>query len=57
MKMYRFYTNRALLIDTNLLTVLFPIVLADALGRALIARQGVVPEVANGTDLLASEAS
>jgi UDP-GlcNAc:undecaprenyl-phosphate GlcNAc-1-phosphate transferase len=57
MKMYRFYTNRALLVDTNLLTVLFPIVLADALDRALIAKQGVVPEVRTDTDLLASEAS
>jgi len=57
MKMYRFYTDRALLVDTNLLTVLFPIVLADALDRALIPKPGAVPEVTTGTDILVSEAS
>jgi hypothetical protein len=51
------YSDRALLVDTNLLTTVFPVVLADALDRALIRKQGVVPEVANGTDFVAAEAS
>jgi len=57
MKMCRFYTDRALLIDTNLLTVVFPVVLADALDRALIPKQSVVPEVTTSTDFMAAEAS
>jgi UDP-GlcNAc:undecaprenyl-phosphate/decaprenyl-phosphate GlcNAc-1-phosphate transferase len=57
MKMYRFYTDRALLVDTNLFTVLFPIVLADALDRVLVSKPGVVAEVTSDTDFLASEAS
>ena len=57
MKIYRFYSDRALLVDTNLLTAVFPVVLADALDRALIPKQGVVPEVTNGTDFVAAEAS
>jgi hypothetical protein len=55
--MYRFYTDRALLVDTNLLTGLFPVVLADALDRALIPKPGIVSEVTAGADFLASEAS
>jgi hypothetical protein len=57
MKMYRFYTDRALLVDTNLLTGLFPVVLADALDRALIPKPRIVSEVTAGADFLASEAS
>ena len=57
MKMYRFYTDRALLVDTNLLTGLFPVVLADALDRALIPKPGVVSDVTADADFLASEAS
>jgi UDP-GlcNAc:undecaprenyl-phosphate GlcNAc-1-phosphate transferase len=57
MKIYRFYSDRALLVDTNLLTTVFPIVLADALDRALIPKQDVVPEATNGTDFVAAEAS
>jgi UDP-GlcNAc:undecaprenyl-phosphate/decaprenyl-phosphate GlcNAc-1-phosphate transferase len=57
MKIYRFYTDRALLLDTNLLTSDFPVVLADALDRALIPKQGAIPEVTTDTDLMAAEAS
>ena len=46
MKLYRLYTDRALLLDTNLFFYLgFPVVLADALDRALASKQGVVSEV------------
>lgn len=46
MKLYRLYTGRALLLDTNLFFYLgFPVVLADALDRALASKQGVVSEV------------
>jgi hypothetical protein len=53
----RLYSDRALLVDTNLFTRVFPVVLADALDRALIPKQDVVPEVTNGTDFVAAEAS
>jgi UDP-GlcNAc:undecaprenyl-phosphate GlcNAc-1-phosphate transferase len=39
MKIYRLYTDRALLMDTNLLTLVFPVVLADALDRALTSQR------------------
>jgi hypothetical protein len=57
MKIYRFYTDRDLLLDTNLLTSVFPVVLADALDRALIPKQGAVPEETTSTDFLTAEAS
>jgi len=57
MKIYRFYGDRALLVDSNLLTSIFPVVLADALDRALNSKQGGVPEAAASTDLMAEEAS
>ncbi|HEY6253278.1 MAG TPA: MraY family glycosyltransferase [Candidatus Angelobacter sp.] len=57
MKIYRFYADRALLVDSNLLTAVFPVVLADALDRALNSEQGGVPEAAARTDLMAEEAS
>jgi UDP-GlcNAc:undecaprenyl-phosphate GlcNAc-1-phosphate transferase len=53
MKIYRFYADRALLIDSNLLTSNFPVVLADALDRVL----GVVPESAIRKHFMAAEAS
>jgi len=56
-KISRLYTDRALLVDTNLLTSVFPVVLADALDRALASKKGVVPEVTTSTDFLAAEAS
>lgn len=57
MKIYRFYSDRALLVDTNLLTSAFPVVLAEALDRVLTPKRGVVPEVTSSTDVLAAEAS
>lgn len=57
MKIYRFYTDRALLIDSNLLTSVFPVVLADALDRVLNSKDGGVPETTASTDFMAEEAS
>jgi hypothetical protein len=57
MKVYRFYTDRALLVDSNLLTSVFPVVLADALDRVLNSKQGGIPETTAGTDFMAEEAS
>jgi UDP-GlcNAc:undecaprenyl-phosphate GlcNAc-1-phosphate transferase len=56
-KIYRLYTDRPLLVDTNLLTSVFPVVLADALDRALAPKEGVVPEVTASTEFIAAEAS
>ena len=56
MKVYRFYTDRTLLMDTNLLISVFPVVLADALDRAA-AKEDVVPGVAAGAEFIAAEAS
>jgi UDP-GlcNAc:undecaprenyl-phosphate/decaprenyl-phosphate GlcNAc-1-phosphate transferase len=50
MKIYGFYSDRALLVDTNLLTLVFPVVLADALDRALMPKQSVIHEVQTSTD-------
>ena len=57
MKIYRFYADRALLVDSNLLTSIFPVVLADALDRVLNSKQGGVPETTASADLMAEEAS
>jgi hypothetical protein len=57
MKVYRFYTDRALLVDSNLLTSVFPVVLADALDRVLNSKQGGVPETTASADFMAEEAS
>lgn len=57
MKIYRFYTDRSLLVDANLLTSVFSVVLADALDRALTPKKGMVPEVTTSTDSRAAEAS
>ena len=56
-KIYRFYDDRPLLVDTNLLTSGFPMVLADALDRALDAEEGIIPESVTGTQFLEAEAS
>jgi hypothetical protein len=45
MKLYRLDTDRVLLLDTNLLTSVFSVVLADALDRALTSKRGLVPAV------------
>ncbi len=55
LKIYRFYNNRDLLVDTNLLTLDFPIILADALERTL-GSELVVREVKTSTDVMAAEA-
>jgi hypothetical protein len=39
MKLYRFYGDRALLVNANLLTSAFPVVLADALDRTLVSKK------------------
>jgi UDP-GlcNAc:undecaprenyl-phosphate/decaprenyl-phosphate GlcNAc-1-phosphate transferase len=57
LKIYRFYADRALLADANLLTSIFPEVLADALDRALNSKLGMVPEVTTREDFRPSEAS
>jgi len=57
MKIYRFYADRALLVDSNLLTSIFPVVLADALDRALKSKRGGVPEATASTDFMAEEDS
>jgi UDP-GlcNAc:undecaprenyl-phosphate/decaprenyl-phosphate GlcNAc-1-phosphate transferase len=57
MKIYRLYTDRALRVDTNLLISVFPVVLADALDRALASSEVVDPEVAASADFMAAEAS
>ena len=41
----------------NLLTSVFPVVLADALDRALAPKEDVVPEVTASTEFIAAEAS
>lgn len=56
-RIYRLYTNRALLVDTNLLTSVFPVVLADAVERVLASKEGAVPEVTANTEFIAAEAS
>jgi UDP-GlcNAc:undecaprenyl-phosphate/decaprenyl-phosphate GlcNAc-1-phosphate transferase len=56
-KIYRFYDARPLLVDANLLTSVFPIVLADALGRALDAGEGLTPKTITGTEFIEAEAS
>ena len=47
MKIYRFYTDRPLLVNASLLTSGFPVVLADALDRALVSKKDPVSEVDN----------
>jgi hypothetical protein len=56
-RIYRLYSNRALLVDTNLLTSVFPVVLADAVERVLASKEGVLPEVTANTEFIAAEAS
>jgi UDP-GlcNAc:undecaprenyl-phosphate GlcNAc-1-phosphate transferase len=56
-RIYRLYSNRALLVDTNLLTSVFPVVLADAVERVLASTEGAVPEVTANTEFIEAEAS
>jgi hypothetical protein len=39
----RFYTQRDLQLDVNLLTSVFPVALADALDRVLVGAAEIVP--------------
>jgi UDP-GlcNAc:undecaprenyl-phosphate GlcNAc-1-phosphate transferase len=56
-RIYRLYSNRALLVDTNLLTSVFPVVLAGAVERVLASKAGAAPEVTANTEFIAAEAS
>jgi UDP-GlcNAc:undecaprenyl-phosphate/decaprenyl-phosphate GlcNAc-1-phosphate transferase len=56
MKIYRLYSDRDLLVDTNLLTMVFPAVLADALDRALLSKEGM-DAVPPSTEFTTAEAS
>ena len=56
MKIYRLYSDRDLLVDTNLLTMVFPVVLADALDRALL-KECSDADVPPSTEFTAAEAS
>jgi UDP-GlcNAc:undecaprenyl-phosphate/decaprenyl-phosphate GlcNAc-1-phosphate transferase len=57
LNLYRLHRDTAILVDINLLTSEFPIVLADALERILsTATVGVLPEPETGTDLASAEA-
>ena len=56
-RIYRLYRDRALLVDTNLLTSVFPVVLAGAVERVLASKEGAVPEVTANTEFIAAEAS
>jgi hypothetical protein len=57
MNIYRCYRNRTLLVDINLLTSVFPVVLADALDCALSSKEDVLPKAASDTGFIAAEAS
>jgi hypothetical protein len=57
MKIYRLYSDRDLLVDTNLLTMVFPVALADALDRALLSKEGTDADVPPSTEFTAAEAS
>jgi UDP-GlcNAc:undecaprenyl-phosphate GlcNAc-1-phosphate transferase len=57
LNLYRLHRDTAILVDINLLTSEFPVVLADALDRILCTtKQGVLPEEDAGTDLASAEA-
>jgi hypothetical protein len=57
MKIYRLYSDRDLLVDTNLLTMVFPVVLADALDRAFLSKEGSDADVPPDKEFTAAEAS
>jgi hypothetical protein len=54
---YRVYKDAPLLLDANLLISVFPIVLADALDRALASNESVTSEVTAFGSFVAAEAS
>ncbi len=57
MIIYRLHTNRDLQVDLNLLTSIFPVALADALERAMLAEVGELPQVGRNPGILAAHAS
>ena len=57
MTIYRVYTQRDLQLDVNLLTSVFPGVLADALDRVLDTRIEEMPSVAQVPELVPAQAS
>ncbi|HEV2732156.1 MAG TPA: MraY family glycosyltransferase [Terriglobales bacterium] len=57
MTIYRVYTQRDLQLDVNLLTSVFPGVLADALDRALDTRIEEMPSAAQVAELVPAQAS
>jgi hypothetical protein len=57
MTIYRVYTQRDLQLDVNLLTSVFPGVLADALDRVLDTRIEEMPSVAQVPEFVPAQAS
>jgi UDP-GlcNAc:undecaprenyl-phosphate/decaprenyl-phosphate GlcNAc-1-phosphate transferase len=57
MKIYRLYTDRGLQVDTNFLISVFPVVLADALDRALASNEVAFPVATSDAEFIAAEAS
>ena len=57
MIIYRQQTNRDLQVDLNLLTSNFPVALADALERAILAEGADAPQVAENPGILIAQAS
>ena len=55
LEIYRFYSERPLLVDINLLTSVFPAVLADALRRTFVEAE-VLPEMQMAPQFSAAEA-
>jgi hypothetical protein len=57
MIIYLLQTNRDLQVDLNLLTCIFPVALADALERAMLAEVAQFSQVARNPGILAAQAS
>jgi UDP-GlcNAc:undecaprenyl-phosphate/decaprenyl-phosphate GlcNAc-1-phosphate transferase len=53
---YRLYTDRALQLDINLLTSVFPVVLADALDRTIASADELLSASAKGNAVMAAQA-
>lgn len=53
---YRLYNDRALQLDINLLTSIFPVVLADALERTMAASDDLIPAPGDGRSVMAAQA-
>src|SRR5437763_1880905 len=54
---YRLYSERALQLDINLLTSVFPIALADAIDRAFYAEEKLLPATVDGGVMVAEAGS